>query len=391
MSHPAHPPALTPTDACVPLGLQVVIDDVGWWCGTDGGARGEPFRTGCARDHVVADYAAIADLGQQLGMRPQAAFILCEWDRTNLLRALPSSTWLGAAWDNHRWQGPWLDAAAALLRDRAAHLELALHGIGHEFWDAPRRFTRAEWHDRDGRMRPEPEVRAHLDYFRRLLNQNGLGAFPTAFVPAAFRHSFGSGLAAVLAEHGIRYASTPYASMHRTREPQDARFGVEAGVLTVDRGRDLVNWNVIGPTPAGEIAGPICGMHWPNLLHPDPARNGEVVARWVALLRPYDTRFDRLLAPDTASGFTQLVYHRWASLGTDAGGLTLDFARVDAAGAAGLRDTFWLKVRAGAAARFRADGLTILDARHEATHWRLHLRRVPGRAQARIVASLEGT
>ena len=30
--------------ACVPLPLQIVIDDVGWWSGEDGHERGEPFR-----------------------------------------------------------------------------------------------------------------------------------------------------------------------------------------------------------------------------------------------------------------------------------------------------------------------------------------------------------
>lgn len=369
--------------ATIPMAIQVVIDDVGWWRGDDDSARGGPYRTGCPRAHVPADYLAIADLGRRLGMRPQAAMVLCEWDTEGILRDLPSSTWQGAAWDNAGRQGPWLDETAAHLRDHRAHIEIALHGIGHEYW-AGGSPTRAEWHDRDGAMRPAGVVRAHLDYFGRLLSRHAMGDFPSAFVPAAFLHRFGGELAPLLAEYGIRHASTPFASMHRSRETDAADFGFEGGVLTVDRGTDLCAWNETGAHPAGEIAGPVCGMHWPNLLHRDPARNGEAVDRWAALLQPYDSRFDRMLAPDTAAGFAQLVYHRWTGLSVAGEMVTCDFRRVDAAPAPGVPGTFSLKVAAGADAAFHFDGLELLDARREAGHWRLHLRRLPGERWGRI-------
>jgi hypothetical protein len=80
--------------AYIPMPVQVVIDDVGWWSGEDGSKRQEPYRTGINRNHVPADYQAIANLGRTLGIRPQAAFILCEWDKENILRQLPTSTWM---------------------------------------------------------------------------------------------------------------------------------------------------------------------------------------------------------------------------------------------------------------------------------------------------------
>ncbi|MHB0936867.1 MAG: hypothetical protein ACYC6A_10790 [Armatimonadota bacterium] len=364
--------------ACIPMAIQVVIDDVGWWCGENGSARGEPFRTACPRDHVPADYLAIIELGRRLGMRPQAAMVLCEWDRTNLLRGLPNSTWMGDAWDNTRWQGPWLDEAAALLQDHRDHVEIVLHGIGHEFW-VDGAVERAEWHDRQGRMRAKGDVRAHLDFYARLLEQNGLGSVPVSFVPAAFLHRFGGELAPILAEYGIRYISTPFGTIFRSRETEAVDFGIDAGIITVDRGRDLFNWHITGPMPQGEIDGPVCGMHWPNLLHEDPARNAEVVDGWVRLLQPYDTRFDRMLAPDTAAAFSQLVYHRWTEVTWDERGISLDFKKVDAAGAKGVLDTFYLKVRSDSAAAFAADGMEILESQEEMPRqWRLHLHRSSG-------------
>lgn len=174
----------------LPMPLQVVIDDVGWWSGEDGSKRQEPYRTGINRNHVPADYQAIADLGRALGIRPQAAFILCEWDKENILRRVPTSTWLGDKWDNSRWVGSWLEEAAEIIRNNRNHFELTLHGIGHEYWEGGT-FTRAEWTDSKGQMRPQEQVELHLDYYGKLMDQHALGSFPKSFVPAAFRHSFG--------------------------------------------------------------------------------------------------------------------------------------------------------------------------------------------------------
>jgi hypothetical protein len=114
--------------------LQVVIDDVGWWSGNDGSMRQEPYRTGINRNHVPADYKAIVDLGRALDIRPQAALVLCEWDRENILKHLPTSTWMGSNWDNSKWVGPCLEEAAEIIRQNQEHMEITLHGLGHEYW-----------------------------------------------------------------------------------------------------------------------------------------------------------------------------------------------------------------------------------------------------------------
>ena len=64
----------------IPLPIQIVIDDVGWWSGKDGHENQEPFRTGISRNHVPEDYEAIVYLGKALGIQPQAAMVMCEWD-----------------------------------------------------------------------------------------------------------------------------------------------------------------------------------------------------------------------------------------------------------------------------------------------------------------------
>lgn len=343
--------------AQIPIPIQIVIDDVGWWGGENGSARQEPYRTGIDRNHTLADYEAIALLGRQLNMRPQAAFILCEWDKENILRDLPHSTWMGSSWDNNRWVGPWQEQAVQILQDNAAHIEFTLHGVGHEFWSADEQgewtFSRAEWFDQYGTMREREEVLAHLDAYERIMQQHNLGSFPTSFVPCAFLYRFGSSeFANLLQDRGTRFVSTPFGTMHGADEVDHKWFGFDGEVMTVDRGSDLLEWDVIGTGPQGVLSGPICGMHWPNFLHQDPARNEEIVMAWVEFLRPYDSRQDRMLARDTAQFARQLAHHECTQVALNDSALLLDFNSLNRLPQGQLTGSFVIKVSSPVAVHF---------------------------------------
>jgi len=314
----------------IPMPIQIVIDDVGWWSGEDGHALQEPYRTGINRNHVPADYQAIVDLGKKLGVRPQAATILCEWDRENILRNLPTSTWMREKWDNSKWVGPWLDEAAAIIRNNQNHYELTMHGVGHEYWQ-DENATRAEWADTSGTMRPLDQVELHLDYFEKLLDQNQLGSFPTSFVPTAFLHGFGLtgahkiSMAAVIKKRGMNYINTPFSNMYNAEGAQFGIFGIDSGVMTVDRGEDLLDWDVFGGTPSGILTGPSCGLHWPNMLHSDPNRNSEIVDGWVKHLAPYNDKPETLLAKNSSSFRNQLVHHICTNVQLEENKINIDF------------------------------------------------------------------
>ena len=377
----------------IPLPLQVVIDDVGWWSGEDGSKWQEPYRTGIQRSHVPADYRAITELGRALGIRPQAAMVLCEWDKDDILRSLPESTWMGAEWDNSRWRGPWLEEAADIIRQSAPHFELTIHGLGHEHWTNGR-FTRAEWADQNGRMRPREQVEAHLDAFEAILAQHGLGGLPRSFVPTAFRHGFGPteghtvSLAALLRQREVTYINTPFRSMANAAAVQHGVFGLDAGVMTVDRGDDLMDWDVIGQVPNEALSGPTCGLHWPNLLHPDPDRNPEIVAGWVALLAPYDERPDTMLAPDSVAFQHQLAHHVCTRVTRAGDAIDLDFRETDTLPTPMGRSSLTLKVRSPSALGFASDtvGVASSSSRRDgdALVYALELERRPGVAQARL-------
>ena len=379
--------------AMIPMPIQIVIDDVGWWSGEDGSARQEPYRTGIKRNHVPADYQAIVDLGKGLGVRPQAATILCEWDRKNILRELPTSTWMREKWDNRKWVGPWLEEAADIIRSNKSHYELTLHGIGHEYW-AGRNFTRAEWADKTGVMRPLDQVEQHFDYYARLMEQNQLGPFPKSFIPTAFLHGFGpteghkTSLAEVIKKRGISYINTPFSTMANAQAVQFGVFGIDAGVMTVDRGEDLFDWNIIGGRPAAKISGPTCGMHWPNLLHEDPARNSEIVAGWVKYLASYNDGMETLLSPDLTFFQQQLAHHVCTAIATKGPFVDLDFKKLLTVPEQAAGRQFILKISSASRLQFKAENVTIIaDAFNRENDNFIHaitLERIPERLAARI-------
>ncbi|MBA3709950.1 MAG: hypothetical protein H0W83_14160 [Planctomycetes bacterium] len=375
-----------PVTADIPMPIQVVIDDVGWWSGRNGSADNEPYRTGIARDHVPADYQAIVDLGRATGTRPQAAMILCEWDKENILREVPTATWMGASWDNSRRVGPWMDEAAAIMREGREHVELTLHGVGHEYWGGGR-FTRAEWHDGEGRMRPRDEVLKRLDCFRRILDQHRLGPFPTSFVPCAFMHRFGGGLADILRDHGVDFISTPYHSIFGLPTPRWRWFDFDGDTMTVDRPGDRFDWHQIGQLPSGEITHPTVGMHWPHVLHADPARNGETVAAWAAFLIEQGRQPGKLLARDNNEFRTQLAHHVCTTRTLRDHGLDLDVTGFDRLPRTHLSLNLAIKVtapdkliftgrgmRIDAVARDRSNGSVVHTVRIQADPARSHAR-----------------
>jgi len=379
----------------IPMPIQVVIDDVGWWSGEDGSKKQEPFRTGINRKHVPADYQAIANLGRALGIRPQAAFILCEWDKENILRNLPTSTWMGEKWDNSKWVGPWMEEAAEIIRNNKNYFELTIHGIGHEYWEGGT-FTRAEWTDSKGQMRPQKQVELHIEYFEKLMMQHNLGPLPESFVPCAFRHSFGpsdgreTSLAEILAKRGIRYINTPFGIMYNKERVQYGLFGFDNDIMTIDRGSDEFQWLVFPANPSAILSGPTCGLHWPNMLHPDPDRNQETVEKWVNYLKPYNEKKDMMLAPDSVAFQNQLAHHQLTKMQLTGNSMSLDFSETDKLPYKTGNSELILKILTDKPHQFIPEGITLLSQSLLESNQLLYtvkLRRDIRKKNARIIIS----
>lgn len=350
--------------ATIPKPIQVVIDDVGWWSGKDGSKYQEPYRTGINRDHVPEDYQAIIELGKALGIRPQAAFILGEWDRQNILGSVPHCTWMGKQWDNAKWVGPWLEETSDIINSNKDNFEITMHGLGHEWW-TDGEFTRAEWADKNGVMRPKDDLEKHIEAFAEIMQQNSLGALPTTFVPTAFNHGFGVtpgneiSFAELLRRYGFTNINTPFSNMLNHEKVQHELFGIDSGIITIDRGEDLLNWDVIGTKPKGVIKGTTCGMHWPNLLHENPRRNSEIVKAWINILAPYNKKKETLLAKNSIGFQQQLTHYKCTSIQTNNEEINLDFSKTDKLGTINKNTELTIKVNSTKELAFSSDQVKI--------------------------------
>lgn len=308
----------------------VVVEDVGWIQGKDGSKDNEPFRNGFVRDHCLDDYRALARLAQRLNMRIVLGMVLGEWDTTNLLKNVRGATWMGNSWDNRHNCGPWLVEAAQFLRENNDCLEIACHGLCHEFWwDG--RMERSEFHDAEGRMRAKEIIRSHLEAFAEILAQHSLPDTPRIFLPPALLHSFGNGkdsIQAILHDFGIRQVVTAFSRARRYAAPLHEKITWECGVGLLERGLSPVPWHKTAAPPIWDFNNPILPLHWSNLLHPEPEKNFAVVDGWADLLLDRAGGMDYILAQDFASCWSQAAACHLVTLTTDAGNIILDIAKL---------------------------------------------------------------
>jgi hypothetical protein len=310
----------------LPMPIFLVVEDVGWWQGTDGSANNEPYRNGFTRRHCLDDYRALARLSKRLNMRIALGMVIGEWDRGNLLKDVAGATWMGNSWDNGINQGPWLDETAQYLREHQDWLEIACHGLCHEFW-RDGRMERSEFHDQSGLMRPRDTVKRHLDAFAQLLAEYDLPGFPRLFLPPALYHSFGNGrdsMQEILHEYGIRYVVTVFSRARRYSEPLHEKITWECGVGLLERGLAPIPWHEAAARPGWDFKNPILPLHWGNLLHHDPEKNFAVVDAWAEMLENKANTMAYMLAEDFASCWSQAAAFHLVQLVVDERKITID-------------------------------------------------------------------
>jgi hypothetical protein len=289
----------------IPRPTYIVIDDVGWWSGTNGSEYGEPYRTGIDRTHCVKDYEALDLFARMLGIKPQIALVIGEWDRSNILKDIPHSNWALTEWDNSHNVGEHLDEAMEIIN--RGNFCVAIHGLCHEYWEEKGVFTRAEF----GFERSNDIIKLHLDAYMQILNDNGYKGKINAFVPPAFCHTVGR-VSKLLNQYGVKYMSTIFKSM-KYKGMAD-RYVYENGIINCDRVQNPIPWNSIDSTPPTEIKSGFFGLHWPNILHPNPHRNYETVEKWVSYFNRYKNVYGLILAKDEDEGHQQTVYEKDAKL-----------------------------------------------------------------------------
>jgi len=285
----------------IPKPLQIVVDDMGWFCPNDDREKGGPSRTAMSRPHVAADYEAINNLGKALDMKINCAFIIGEWDPDNRLKDIPNLSKWGKDWDNVYYIDKNKLIECIDVINNSPFIDIAVHGLMHGYYientDNPD--VSDYYFLRQGNlyMIPEREVRRRIEAFFDILKYHGVNKKVNSFVPPSFRTRWGE-LSRILGDYGIEYISTIFKFLDCDNDkPVDV--GIENGIVTLDRNNNLIPWNEIStdfsklPCAVG-----VFGAHWPNFLHTDAERNSEVIDSAVKYFKKCGNQFGTVLSRD---------------------------------------------------------------------------------------------
>lgn len=316
-----------PDIALIPRPMQLVIDDMGWMNSEDDRKGGGPSRTAMPRRHVAEDIRAINRLGEAIGQKINCAFVIGEWDPDNRLRLVPHLSKYGDNWDN----ASYLDRAemsrfVEAIND-SPYIDIALHGLLHGYYmegtDNHDASDYCYFIDKKFYPVPEAEIRTRVEKFLEILDYYGINARVMSFVPPSFKYKL-FGISKILSDYGIKYVSTIFRTMEKEEEMPEIAC-VEGEVITVDRNMNIYPWDACDCSyddlPA--IKG-ILGTHWPNFLHPDPKRNGEVIDRAIKYFRRSSEHYGVVIAPDMEFTAIQSIYCRFAEVRVDGAKMTID-------------------------------------------------------------------
>ena len=137
----------------------------------------------------------------------------------------------------------------------------------------------------------------------------------------------------VLKDYGIKYVSTvyDYPLMEAPSGFTVPRYaGVEGyDVITLNRNNNDIPWYEISTNlDKMPVLHGIFGCHWPNLLHEDKERHGEIIDNWVRYFERCRDSYGIILSRDIAFAATQSLYEEYTKISFENGKACLDFSSV---------------------------------------------------------------
>ena len=324
----------------IPNAIQIVIDDLGWMNSEDDRENHGPSRTAMPRKHVAEDYAAINTLGKELGMKINCAFVIGEWDPDNRLKSLPNFSKYGDAWDNAKYLDREELKRIIKTINESEYIDISIHGLLHGYYmDDIDNYDASDFFYQKNGVKfqiPESEIRARLDAFFNLIEYHSVKKEINSYVPASALYIFDS-ISKILPEYGVKYILQPFAS---TDFGEDKAFHVtiENGIITADRYHFIENYadlhNILPwdqcesdfsllPKSKGVI-----GTHFPNYLHRNYKRNGELTASIVSYVKSCADCFGFMMSRDLGFYSTQALYKRFAKTEEKDRTFTIDISAV---------------------------------------------------------------
>lgn len=318
-------------DIVIPQALQIVVDDLGWFCGDDDRVNGGASRSGMPRRHCYKDYEAMHELGKALDQKIFCAFCLSEWDPDNRLKKFPTISKYGENWDNARFYDADEVKKCVDVINSSEYIDFALHGIGHGYYceenlnkDSSDYYIIKRTENGKERVTTgETYVRGILDSFFELMEYHGIKKEVNSFVPPSGSYLYND-LSKILADYGIKYVSAPFRFIKNFEgeRPEDIFF--ENGIITTERYNDLIPWDGHSVDYRTlPVRYNTFGSHWPNWLHEDPDRNMEVIKSAIKYFYRCAEDPETVISRDIKFASTQTMFWKFAEISENEKGETV--------------------------------------------------------------------
>lgn len=367
----------------IPSAVQICIDDVGWFNGSDQRYIGLPSRTGMTRRHCPEDYTVLNEIGKAIGMKLMCPLVLGEWDRDNILRGEVGLTYEPQTWDRASKLDLRLAEKCFEAAENSEYIEYAHHGVLHGSY-APdgSQITEMEY------LRPVPgtdrltlqsesEIAHRFDVFYKLYDTWGFKkkirsfAFPNG-IPAYITEEELEPLTDVMKSRGIEYWANARTEAKEKRIGNTEFIG---GILYMEKGTKApIPWNAYDVDPLllpdvasedDEKIGIIFGTHWPNYLRFNARHNPERVDDWAKYFKRQAEIFGVMISKDIAFAGNQCVYRAYGKVTESEGKITFDLSDVLARSGKYASGEFYVSLRHGLDPKSAEGGTYELYEKHE--------------------------
>lgn len=322
-------------DVTIPAAVQLVMDDIGWFWGRNEHELGKPYRTGIPRQHNLADYVVINELGKLINQKINTMFIIGEWDRKGILRDVPYSNYSGSDWTGSSW----LDIEdAQKIRDYindCEYIELGYHGLLHDLWDndgqkVPGREFFIPSDTEDGppfRLAPDEIIRKHFDAFCDIYEDWGFNHTLRSFaMPGGPGDSWKSDvLTKTLKDYGIKF-------WHNN---SIRGCTVQSGIILNPKAIEICPWDVYDYDPDEFPDHPterfgILGSHWANILRYNCKKNCERLPAWKRMFDRISESFGVIISRDIEFAHYQQLHKAYVDMSVQDNYIVFNFDKLDA-------------------------------------------------------------
>ena len=304
-------------DVVMPFPMTITIDDTGW----------RYSEKSDHSPHLLEDYENLVYIGEQVGTRLMCAFIISDFDKTNICADYPTTTLHGSDWNNTPNRCAQDEIIMQYIKDNSAYIEYGLHGVRHAMFGDGYLIKEGvevgdkhagEWYDIMGNKPWNyTAVQNHAYVFDQISKQYNM-SFPQSMVPPMHGYYYNSSsnesTSTLLSKYGLKYATTNFNIISELRPKE----GIDHGVLLTHREWSKINHSMVDVVAQGIVDTTSVMTHFPNFYAEKTENNRAVAEQWISWFNteikdnPY-----RYVPKNNAQLNSQWLYCKYAKIKKD--------------------------------------------------------------------------